>query len=120
MDTIQKKINKNQTLVNWQKSTENTNTNEVSIVSTPLHELVSEDKPSVVKLLIQNDSLNEQDENGDTPLHIAAQNNNYEIAKLILDAQPDDLTIKNNQGKTALELFTNKESDDYKLIEKNK
>ena len=55
----------------------------------------------IVTFLLNNGAkLNIQSESGNTPLHVASMMNNIQIVQLLLD-HGADITIKNNEGKTA-------------------
>ena len=58
--------------------------------------------------LFQNrmDSLNFKDENGNTPLHIATENNNIKLVLYLLKLQAD-VNVQNNNGFTPLHIATN-------------
>ena len=46
----------------------------------------------------------QDEETGDTPLHIAVSNQSTNLARTILEQYGVDLTIKNKEGKTALDI----------------
>ena len=59
------------------------------------------DLPTVKKLLSRVSSLSVQNNNGDTPLHIACRSKDVRLVNLLLEAQHEvDLTIQNNSGDT--------------------
>jgi ankyrin repeat protein len=47
--------------------------------------------------------INLQDKNGDTALHLAATNNNFNVVKQLIDYGAD-VFLKNNDGKTPLHM----------------
>lgn len=52
-----------------------------------------------------------KDENGNTPLHIAAQSGKIKITRLLLVGRSFLLNIRNNMGQTALDLAANNHHD---------
>jgi len=76
--------------------------------SNKLHEYVRKEHLRVVKYLLTLElmDLNVQDNDGNTPLHIACENGNIDIAKALLTAlgnlESMDLNIQNNDGNTPL------------------
>jgi len=80
--------------------------------TTPIHHIsIYETGDIGVELLnvfIKNGvNINEQDIHGYTPLHIASTNNNYKIAKVLIE-NSDNLDIKTDNGKTAFDIATEK------------
>lgn len=59
--------------------------------------------PTIANLLDLGANINAKGLQGNTPLHIAACNNDAEVVRALL-AGKSDLTIENNEGKTALRL----------------
>ena len=53
--------------------------------------------------------INEQDEHGNTPLHIAAQRENIDIIKLLILNGADSFKIQNKQEETPLKLYNNEQ-----------
>ena len=53
----------------------------------------------------KNADVNKQNNDGDTALHLALKNRNFEIIKLIMSKKPA-LDIKNKEGIIPLDLFT--------------
>lgn len=78
---------------------------------TPLHcALEFETEPKVIEFLLKNGANpNEQDDNGNTPLHYAAQNGDIESVKLLLayNAKPN---VTNIYAKTALDDINSKKT----------
>lgn len=72
---------------------------------TPLQIAVLQEKEDCVAILLEkNASINTINEKGNTPLHTAIlSNQSNKITKLILQYSPD-VSIKNNDGETALQL----------------
>ncbi len=61
-----------------------------------------------------------EDSQGNTPLHIAFENNAHELAKLLLD-KGADFNVQNNNGETPLDIAKRKyEQDETPNIEKGK
>lgn len=48
--------------------------------------------------------INVQDQDGNTPLHIACQHNHHECVKLLLQQQNIDVNLKNDEGHTPLSI----------------
>jgi ankyrin repeat protein len=72
----------------------------------PLHILISTDKPPVdlVELLIKKKApLDIQHESGGTPLHLAAFWGHLDVTKVLLNAGAK-MDIKNEKGRTALDI----------------
>jgi ankyrin repeat protein len=62
----------------------------------------------IAELLLQNGAdVNERNTYGDTPLHIAAHHNNFDLVELLLE-QGADPNIRNNEGNLA-EAYRNKD-----------
>ena len=49
--------------------------------------------------------INEQDLDGNTPLHLAAMNSSYVKANVVIDSEKGDLNIRNKEGFTAWDLI---------------
>jgi ankyrin repeat protein len=82
--------------------------------NTPLHDAVSDNRPSVVEALLERGAdPNIQNGNGDTPLHIAARLGYTRCVEALLKygARKD---IKNNEGKTPADLAWRKSV--YKML----
>lgn len=76
------------------------------------------DKTNAIKELVTKvENINDTDLNddGNTPLHVAASKEHQEIVELLLNASGIDPNIKNNQGKTPLDIA--KQSNKEKIIE---
>ena len=70
----------------------------------------------VERLWIHGFGVNWQDEKtGDTPLHIAVSNQSVLLVRSILDQYGVDLTIRNKEGKTALDIAHDLADDDMIL-----
>lgn len=85
----------------------------------PIHYACRKDANLIlVEYLLQNNSedVNQQDEDGRTPLHIAAEQNNEEIIKLLLQRPDLDLTKKDSNDKTAFDYLPKEEVEKYKTI----
>ena len=64
----------------------------------------------IVKLLIKKQvNINAADNNGNTPLHRALRNNDFELAYILMKAGADT-TIKNNNGKIPLQIIETEDS----------
>ncbi|KAJ0101258.1 hypothetical protein Patl1_04335 [Pistacia atlantica] len=48
--------------------------------------------------------VNEPDEEGNTPLHLAVKNENYKLVRKLMETKCADLRTKNNRGLTALDI----------------
>ena len=62
---------------------------------------------AVERIIVQKFGISillKQDDNGDTPLHIAARHNHPETTKLMFQQAPDTIKIKNTAGQTPLML----------------
>lgn len=69
-----------------------------------IHELILQGRTSEAKNLFQSKvGINSTDENGNTPLHIAASVNDYDIVSFLV-YMGADTEIKNNEGDTALHI----------------
>lgn len=88
---------------------------------TPLHLAIAESKDEkLIKLLIlnfsfcgflyQKSSLDLQDDEGNTPAHLAAFTNQPEILRLLIQ-QKANITIENNEGVTVKSLILKKSAD---------
>jgi hypothetical protein len=74
-----------------------------------------EDALLIINMLFLNGAnLNIGNNYGSTPLHIAASRRNTEFVRLLLELK-SDITIKDEQGKTALELFEKSIPHNYVL-----
>ena len=80
------------------------NTNAINFKkANPLHLAVSEKKENIVYSLLNKNStiINQQDSDGNTPLHLAAKYYDYNVFnKLCLYEKHFDCSIKNNENKT--------------------
>lgn len=80
---------------------------------TPLHLVVAESHIAFTKAFLNyGASLNIQDNNGNTPLHLALFQRNKNLVSLILSRHMPDCSIKNKYGQTALDLANNWEDED--------
>lgn len=72
---------------------------------TPLHLATMLGNMEMVQILLSQEGINvnSQDVNGQSPLHVAAGNHNLEVAQLLV-ADGGLLTVKNNFGKTPLQI----------------
>ena len=67
----------------------------------------------VERLWIHGFGVNWQDEEtGDTPLHMAVSNQSVNLVRSILDQYGVDLSIRNKEGKTALDVARDLADDD--------
>ncbi|XXG69263.1 hypothetical protein AAC387_Pa06g2178 [Persea americana] len=48
--------------------------------------------------------INEPDNDGNTPMHLATRTDRYDIVKLLIDEGPVDLTMSNKEGLTAMDI----------------
>ncbi|EAX95546.1 hypothetical protein TVAG_126760 [Trichomonas vaginalis G3] len=64
--------------------------------------------PEIVKLLLHDLSPNFQDDDGDTPLHIAANNQHSDVIHLLLDVPGVKFNIRNKGGRAAFDLCSHK------------
>nr|XP_006126612.1 NF-kappa-B inhibitor epsilon [Pelodiscus sinensis] len=87
------------------------------LFQTPLHLAVYLEQPNVVRALIHKGvSLTLQDRNGNTPLHVACEQQNVQCAKQLLEPAPgestepqrslQDLQLQNWQGLACLHIST--------------
>ena len=78
------------------------------------------DRSGVEKILSENPSMiNAKNPEGMTPLHIAVQNKNEELAALLMKNGPD-INIKDNNGITPLHVAVNENSENLaKLLIEN-
>jgi len=97
----------------------NINNNKLNYFDPLLFTLVvnNQKKNLVYQLKKNNNNINIQDKDGDTPLHIAIFLCNYEIIKILLDYGAD-ATIKDKWGQTSIHrlYFGIKEDDIIKII----
>jgi len=75
-----------------------------------LHVAVNEGRTKVVKFLIEEGELkyfliNQQDDNGDTPLHLAVRKHDLVMVKLLLKFENLSKVLRNIDGMTALDLM---------------
>ncbi|XP_014290388.1 ankyrin-3 [Halyomorpha halys] len=69
-----------------------------------LHEAVYRDSLNIVELLLDRDAyIDAQTNAGDTPLHLAVENNRYKIAKKLIKSGAN-VNIKNSDGKTVFDV----------------
>ena len=75
-------------------------------MDTSLHDACYEGNLGMVKFLVVMDNtiINEKDTYGDTPLHAASSFNKIDIVKYLIESGANR-TIKNNKGKTFLDIF---------------
>ena len=67
----------------------------------PMHLAVLDKLPNIVYLLIYKSDLNQQDSDGNTPLHLAAKYFDREVFNcLCIRENSFDCSIKNNENKT--------------------
>jgi ankyrin repeat protein len=64
------------------------------------------DKKSIDDIFTKNPNINTQDKNGNTPLILAFDNDNYELAAYLLEQDDINTTIQNKQSETALFALT--------------
>lgn len=75
-----------------------------------IHDAIVEDNLENVNILLSNGvDINIQDDDGNTPLHMAASNGLDDIVQLLLQ-KGADIDIKNKYGKTPLELASNQQT----------
>jgi ankyrin repeat protein len=83
---------------------------------TCLHAAVSNGHAKFVAFVLESKHLrrlvNMQDQLGQTPLHIAVQNRRSRVASLLLHHQGIDVTLVNNDGKTASQKMPSADEDD--------
>jgi len=63
--------------------------------------------------------FNEQDENGNTLLHIACEYGNFEMVRLLIEIHNAKKNIKNNNGQTPLDIafiYDEKEHQELKSL----
>lgn len=76
---------------------------------TPLHWAAYENNVEIVKILLaHNANVDAQDEKKETPLHLASSRGYIRVVKLLIETGKASLAIKNEQGKTPLELLLEK------------
>ena len=82
-----------------------------------MFKLVANNKISEIKKIISTKNINIQDNDGDTPLHIAIFMCNSEICKILLDNNAN-ITIKDKWGQCALHriCFCTDNIDIFKII----
>ena len=78
---------------------------------TPLHRAACAGKPLVVAALLQSDSsvsnLKDFSEEGNTALHLAAQDGHFDVVRLLKEIGGADVCIQNSQGKTPAQVAQN-------------
>ena len=76
---------------------------------TALHLAAESGRTEAVKIFVQNllfqDLLNEQDDEGNTPFHLAATKGHYALLLMPLDVKISNLGAVNNAGKTILDII---------------
>lgn len=73
----------------------------------PLQVACQNQQIEIVKVFLENPliSLNEEDDNGDTPLITICRNGNFEIAKLLVSmGKKLNLNLENRNGETAIQI----------------
>ena len=91
--------------------------------TTALHTALIDNNADLVGILKQMkpEELGEQDSNGNTPLHLAINQENFTFATTLVEKMsPHDLHTKNNEGKNPIELLTDLRNVQEKMtIEKD-
>lgn len=97
------------------------NQEEVTVLKAPsdnrLHRAIKGNELKLVKQYLQDDldGINAPNSNGDTPLHLAVQNGNPDIIRLLL-ANGADQNVLNNQKKAPIELASMENVTDLEQI----
>ncbi|KAI8919922.1 hypothetical protein PhCBS80983_g01843 [Powellomyces hirtus] len=82
--------------------------------NSPLHWACRGGHIAVVQMLLdRKPAINSQNKLGDTPLHLAAWGGHTAVLELLLSQQGTDMRIRNNDGKTAVQLA---KSDDAAAV----
>lgn len=83
----------------------------------PLHYAVLNNKFTIAEILINNGAdVNKQDNNGDTPLHIATKKSNLDPTTIkLLVHSGSSTSTKNNAGKTPIDYTQKDESGDERM-----
>ncbi|WP_371222939.1 ankyrin repeat domain-containing protein [Orientia tsutsugamushi] len=89
-------LNENPGLVNFQQDVD---------FKTPLHTSVEHKQEEITKLLLErNANVTLQDNNGNTPLHVAARNHDFKMTETLLSHGNAIVDMQNNKGQTSLHL----------------
>lgn len=84
---------------------------------TPLHRAACVGKPLVVAALLESDSaiinLKDFSEEGNTALHLAAQDGHFAVVRLLKEIGRADVDIQNSQGKTPAQVALNSEIREF-------
>nr|WP_064591338.1 ankyrin repeat domain-containing protein [Orientia tsutsugamushi] len=89
-------LNTNPGLVNFQQDVD---------FKTPLHTSVEHKQEEITKLLLErNANVTLQDNNGNTPLHVAARNHDFKMTEILLSHGNAIIDMQNNKGQTPLHL----------------
>ncbi|KJV55052.1 ankyrin repeat domain-containing protein [Orientia tsutsugamushi] len=89
-------LNENPGLVNFQQDVD---------FKTPLHTSVEHKQEEITKLLLErNANVTLQDNNGNTPLHVAARNHDLKTTEILLSYGNAIVDMQNNKGQTPLHL----------------
>lgn len=84
---------------------------------TPLHRAACAGKPLIVAALLKSDSsiINWKDfsEDGNTALHLAAEDGHFDVVRLLVDVGEADRSILNGQNKTAAQVARNEEIREF-------
>jgi len=103
-------LNGNTSLVYLLISKEANIDGETSLKFTPLHITAQKGFEEIAQLLINAGAdVNCKDIFNNTPLHYSSQNRHKRIVQILLSRPSIDLNSKNNEGKTAYDLQTDKE-----------